>query len=328
MKNILLLLAMSAMFTVATAQTGTMSGFVAGAITQESTYSVLGQPFIGTSEGHGLQVTEGIAQAQLVRQKIVAAVNVGESYEENGFSYPATTPAGIYHNRDYVVHGAENNYDLLKTLILSVLGPFNCGDLIMDVDLNEYPTVSVANHCWTKKNLMAEHYPDGETLIPGAKVYKDVDANLPVYGRLYTWRSAVGVPEDDTTLPEPDDDGYVQGICPHGWHIPTTAEMEDLRSVSAHELNDTTLWVSSNAAYNTNASGFTALPAGKYNASLSRYEGLGTETDWWSVSGAYNPSTQTTTVTTYVSAYYCDDLITLSLPANNAISVRCVKNEE
>lgn len=69
MKNILLLLAMSAMFTVATAQSGTMSGFVAGAITQESTYSVLGQPFIGTSEGHGLQVTEGIAQAQLVRQK-------------------------------------------------------------------------------------------------------------------------------------------------------------------------------------------------------------------------------------------------------------------
>lgn len=309
------------------AQPGTMGGFVAGAVTQENTYSVLGQPFVGTSEGYGYQVVEGIAQTQLVRQKIVAAVDVGEAYEANGFSYPATTPAGIYHNRDYVMHGAEKNYDLLKTLILNVLGPFNCGDLIMDVDLNEYPTVSVAGHCWTKKNLMTEHYPDGETVIAGAKVYKDVAANLPVYGHLYTWRSAVGVSEYGSTLPVPNDEGYVQGICPHGWHIPTTAEMEDLHTVSVPDLNATTLWITPNASNNTNASGFTAVPAGKYNASLLRYEGLGSEADWWSASGAYDPSTHTTTANVYVCAWYCDGTITKTISANDAVSVRCVRNE-
>ncbi|MBQ3734426.1 MAG: fibrobacter succinogenes major paralogous domain-containing protein [Bacteroidales bacterium] len=326
MKNISLTFTLVMMVLAAVAQPETMSGFVAGAITQNNTYSVLGQPFVGTSEGSGYQVVEGIAQAQLVRQKINAVVNVGEAYADNGFSYPATTPAGIYHNSGYVVHGAEYYYDLLKLLTLKVEGPFSCGDPIMDVDFNEYPTVYVAGRCWTQKNLMAEHYPDGVTAIPNARVYQDDAANLPVYGRLYTWCAAVGVSGDCSAAPAVDADGYVQGVCPDGWHIPTTAEMEALRTVSVPALNSTTLWVGPTAAYNTNASGFTALPAGKYNATLLRYEGLGTEADWWSDSGAYDPSTHTTTANVYICAWYCDGVLTETRLANDAVSVRCVKN--
>ena len=308
------------------AQPETMSGFVAGAITQENTYSVLGQPFVGTSEGYGYQVVEGIAQTQLVRKNINVMVNVGDGYSDYGFSYPATTPAGIYHNSGYLVHGAEYFYDSINVLTLNVVGPFTCGDPIMDVDFNEYPTVYVAGHCWTQKNLMAEHYPDGVTAIPNAKVYQDDAANLPLYGRLYTWCAAVGVANDCSASPAVDADGFVQGVCPDGWHIPTTAEMEALRTVSVPALNATTLWITPNAGDNTNASGFTAVPAGKYNASLLRYEGLGTEADWWSTSGAYDPSTHTTTANVYVCAWYCDGLLTQTLYANDAVSVRCVRN--
>ena len=68
------------------------------------------------------------------------------------------------------------------------------------------------------------------------------------------------------------------------------------------------------------------MPAGKYNASLLRYEGLGTEADWWSTSGAYDPSTHTTTANVYVCAWYCDGLLTQTQLANDAVSVRCVRN--
>lgn len=311
---------------IVVAQPETMSGFVAGAITQENTYSVLGQPFVGTSEGYGYQVVEGIAQTQLVRKNINVMVNVGDGYSDYGFSYPATTPVGTYHNSGYMVHGARYYYDSINILTLKVVGPFTCGDPVMDVDLNEYPTVYVAGRCWTQKNLMAVHYPDGVRTIPDARVYHDDAANLPVYGRLYTWCAAVDVAGDCSAAPAVDANGFVQGVCPDGWHIPTTAEMEALRTVSVPALNATTLWITPNAGDNTNASGFTAVPAGKYNASLLRYEGLGTEADWWSTSGAYDPSTHTTTANVYVCAWYCDGLLTQTLYANDAVSVRCVRN--
>ena len=134
---------------------------MAGAITQENTYSVLGQPFVGTNEGYGYQVVEGIAQSQLVRKNIDVMVNVGEGYSGYGFNYPATTPVGIYHDKGYLRQGADYHYDSLNILILRVVKAFACGDTIVDVDHNEYPTVYVAGRCWTQKNLMAEHYPDG-----------------------------------------------------------------------------------------------------------------------------------------------------------------------
>ena len=75
------------------------------------------------------------------------------------------------------------------------------------------------------------HYADDNSDIPVALVYNiapdnDEDANLEAFGRLYTWYSAVKLPEGSTdALAE----GYVQGICPDGWHIPTHEEMMKLK---------------------------------------------------------------------------------------------------
>ena len=310
------------MVPVLSAQPETMSGFVAGAVTQENTYSVLGQPFVGTSEGNGYQVTEGIAQTQLVREEYSEAVNYSAGYNAHGFYYPMSTPVGLYHDYLYYGHGGPYHYDYVKVLDLEVVA-IPCGDDVYDVDNNMYPTVAVAGYCWTKKNLMVEHFPDGVTVIPGAmvysgSVYNDVESNLTTYGRLYTWHSAVNVPENSSAIPAPDEDGFVRGICPEGWHIPTTTEMTALQAVPLSDLRSQTLWVGTS---NTNSTDFTALPAGLYKASAERFEGLLTFTDFWTDA---HPST--TAGTTIPMVYYCEEPVEMSPGPSDALSVRCVRN--
>lgn len=322
MKNALLVSLSLIWAMMVDAQSNILNGFVAGAVTQENTYSVFGQPFVGTSEGNGYQVTEGIAQAQLVRETFSDVVNYSAGYNLHGFYYPMSTPVGSYHDYIYLGHGAPNHYDFVKVLDLDVVA-IPCGDVVYDVDHNLYPTVAVAGYCWTKKNLLVKHYPDGETVIPGAMVYSsniyyNEESNLSLYGRLYTWYSAVNVPENSSELPIPNVEGFVQGICPEGWHIPTTIEMTALRAVPLSDLRSQTLWV---GGPNTNSSGFTALPAGLYNSSTQRFEGLLTFTDFWTDTHPF-----TDAGITIPMSYYCEEPVTIPLGPSDALSVRCVRN--
>jgi len=159
-------------------------------------------------------------------------------------------------------------------------------------------------------------------------MYPDVTDNLNKYGRLYTWYSAVRTTEGSDEAPIANDHGFVQGLCPEGWHIPTVVERTALSAVPAEDLRTAAMWVAPNG--NTNSTGFTALPAGRYNASANRFEGLGTETDWWTVAPC---STAVDAVETLCSsslrvAYYCDTPQIVANTANDALSVRCVKNHE
>lgn len=195
-----------------------------------------------------------------------------------------------------------------------------CPETVEDGDQNPYSTVVVAGYCWTQKNLRTQHYADGVTEIGGSMIYHsamypDEVRNDTTYGRLYTWASAVNADADGHIAPV---DGYVQGICPDGWHVPTETEMAALKALSAEEIRTAELWYAPNN--NTNRTGFTALPAGKYNAALLRFEGLGTQTDWWMVPLA------TTTPTSLQLQYYCNTPIDGHPAANDGLSVRCVKN--
>lgn len=316
------------LITIAGAQTTTMKGFVVGGGISENnnnTYSVIGQTFAGQTSENGFEVSTGIAQIQLVREFINATVNYGEGYNANGFSYPPETPAGTYEKSLYLLQGAIYHYDLAKHLKLVVLNAVSCGELVYDGDHHEYQTVSVAGYCWTKQNLYAEHYPDETTEVADAMAYQssfhpDADANVNTYGRLYTWASAVKANADGQVTPV---DGYVQGICPNGWHIPTEVEMTALKSLSAEDIRTAEFWIQPNA--NTNSTQFTALPAGMYKASISRFEGLGSQTDWWYIASTSGTGTQNPA--SLQTVYYCDNSIEGNPSANDGLSVRCVKNE-
>lgn len=201
-----------------------------------------------------------------------------------------------------------------------------CPDTVADGDQNPYSTVVVAGHCWTQKNLRTQHYADGITEVGGSMIYHtamfpDVVHNDTTYGRLYTWASAVNADADGHVLLV---DGYVQGICPDGWHIPTETEMAALKVLSTEEICTPELWYAPNN--NTNSTVFTALPAGKYNAALRRFEGLSTQTEWWMVVPAVIDDVETCRSASLQLQFYCNTPLDGSSAANDGLSVRCVKN--
>jgi len=190
----------------------------------------------------------------------------------------------------------------------------------VDIDGNTYTVTSLAGLCWIG-NMKTTKYADG-TDIAWAKPYTNAQypdgaANAAIFGLFYTWYSAVNVPEGSSALPTPDMYGYIQGICPDGWHIPTQAEWEKLYAYDASDLKSVTLWISPN--HNTNLTGFNALPAGKYEAALSRCQELYGFTGYWSGNGLAGNAAHY-----FYLTYYCDLLREDTTHKANGLSVRCV----
>ena len=213
-----------------------------------------------------------------------------------------------------------------ENLIVNALWNLIC-DSLQDVDGNKYPSVEIGNRCWMAANLRATHYADGRSIANIYEyqndAYPNVAENVGIYGRLYDWYDAV----DTATLTVST---RIQGICPDGWFLPAAEDVTVLSAIPATELRSTTGWLL--CTDNTNSTGFTAYPAGMYNASMARYEGMGTETSWWSTIDP-DPSTGITpsvviTAKSFCTAYYCITILTKSYLPTDAISVRCVKAGE
>jgi uncharacterized protein (TIGR02145 family) len=75
-----------------------------------------------------------------------------------------------------------------------------------------------------------------------------------------------------------------------------------------------------NGGIYTNSTDFTAYPAGFYNAAIQRFEGLGSETYWWTTS-----ENGTNAGNAIQIPYYCDTPIYVTRNTNDKLSVRCVK---
>lgn len=216
------------------------------------------------------------------------------------------------------IHGCDSVVHLYASL---------CPLTVQDADDNLYNTLVLDRYCWTQTNMKATHYADANrTPVPRAWVYAsgqhpDVVQNEATFGRLYTWYSAVNVEENSDAMPVTNAAGFVQGICPEGWHVPATPEMTALLSHPAEDIKSTTLWLE---PVNNNRTGFTLLPAGKYNASAQRFDDMLTGTHLWKV---IDPSATDDYNSIYIS-YHCSDPLFEHALAQNAYSVRCVKDYE
>jgi uncharacterized protein (TIGR02145 family) len=122
-----------------------------------------------------------------------------------------------------------------------------------------YKKVVIGSQTWMAQNLNYE--------IPsGSLCYDNNSYNCTVYGRLYSWYTAMQGGEPSNTTPS-----GVQGVCPIGWHLPSNAEWIILSDyVNANNGADgvgkslraySSLWPWNNG---TNQFGFTALPSGFY----------------------------------------------------------------
>ena len=147
---------------IAQTQTTNLHGFAAGssmAGNGNATSTIIGEPFTGIFMNNGYETTTGLSQAQLEVMEIEATVNYGEGYNENGFSYPATTPAGTYTASLYSPLGGSYHYDLLKKLILTVEPGTLCNPVSLPYNENfdSYTTsttveTGIQPDCWEVVN--------------------------------------------------------------------------------------------------------------------------------------------------------------------------------
>lgn len=214
----------------------------------------------------------------------------------------------------------------------------NCGDAdpnytepyyAVDADDNVYHTVRIGCECWTASNLKTV------TGAPNSMVYKCNDypnetENEEKYGRLYTWYTAVNVPEgDNTTEPTVSTAAYstypyVHGICPTGWAIPSTDNFNSMVNiaggVNAVKSSSNLYWLP--GAEGNDASGFGARGAGYYDSSAERFMNLMGETYFWTyeTSSSYGGKCA-------VISYYCPELLIQDKLKGMGYSIRCIRRE-
>lgn len=185
----------------------------------------------------------------------------------------------------------------------------------VDNEGNNYLGVRIGSKCWTQSNLISKKYSDG-TDIPGvhkyySDVYPDVNDNIAKFGLLYDWASAINGGTEDSH-------GYIQGVCPAGWHLPTAEDYESLNQQGTDALKSPLYWLDGGG---NNSTGFSSLPGGYYEGSIDRYINLMGEAYYWSTTkdhGTWHPSG-------FVVKHDCDMIIESSIREGLGFSVRCVK---
>jgi len=139
-----------------------------------------------------------------------------------------------------------------------------------------YKIVKIGTQTWMAENLNVGvkidyhlNQTDNDTIEKYC--YANDDNNCIDFGGLYQWNEMMQYnPSDNGTT------GTTQGICPPGWHIPTSQEWITLieylggTAIAGGKLKETGFehWKSPNLSA-TNESGFTALPGGN----LAHHEG-------------------------------------------------------
>ena len=154
------------------------------------------------------------------------------------------------------------------------------GDMtVTDRDGNVYNTVRMGLNCWMKENLKVTQYED-ETRVPEARGYMggnytDTTANILAFGRLYTWYSAVKVPEnsDASVSPQVNERGHVQGVCPEGWRLPDRECFASLSEVEMDKMRKpgSEYWLDGGG---NNETQFSLVGAGFYNNATNRCENI------------------------------------------------------
>ena len=252
-------------------------------------------------------------------------------------SYPYTMSTGSqsgltsntrYYYRAFAINAIDTAYGEVK-YFTTESNEKACPGLenFTDYEGNNYTTVKIGTQCWMGSNLRATQYFDASN-ISGCYVPNGSSSLANVnYGRLYTYDAAMRGTYSST--------GPVQGVCPTGWHMPTPAEFETMRttlkadntmlcnsgaeniakalaSKSGWNTSSTTCAVGNDLSAN-NASGFNAYPSG------------------WSSGSSYGnygkfAIFRTTTAGTgfYLGYDYTTFSTSTSYTNTNGFSVRCV----
>ena len=197
------------------------------------------------------------------------------------------------------------------------------------LDGRTYDAKRIGCDCWITENLRNEHYSDGSD-IANFSSYRNSSSMEETYGKLYSWYSAVRVPEGNDTQAPADSmaptGAYVQGICPQGWALPTMAEYQAMFQASGAVAGlvkspSSLVWLPGRQGIRDNA--FNAVGAGYYDANIGRYTDLlGVTHFWTSDYTATSPVARNFTLN-----YYCEDGLDETADRDFGFSIRCVQKK-
>ena len=197
------------------------------------------------------------------------------------------------------------------------------------LDGRTYSAERIGCDCWITENLRNEHYSDG-TDIANFSSYRNSSSLEDTYGKLYSWYSAVRVPEGNDTQAPADSmaptGAYVQGICPQGWALPTMAEYQTMFQASGGVAGlvkspSSNVWLPGKQGTAPNS--FNAFGAGYYDANIGRYTNLLGEAHFWT-----SDYTATSPVArNFVLNYYCEDGLDETADRDFGFSIRCVRKK-
>ncbi|MEE9432206.1 MAG: FISUMP domain-containing protein [Melioribacteraceae bacterium] len=295
--------------------------------------------------GTTVTVTYDVADADDVNQTFTIQMEVsndgGTTY---GYNYGATTGdigAGITTGTSKTItwQYSGNNTDIFKIKIIAndlVVDGGPCAEPTITYAGKVYNTVQIGTQCWLKENLNVGTMinsttggtnSNGEQTDNGTIEKYCYNNNTPTtnptncdtYGGLYQWAEAVqyenGVNNSGNTNPALT--GNVQGICPSGWHIPTQAEYQTLKTAVSNSSN---ALKAVGQGTGNNSSGFSALLAGTRNNVNGSFISKSITTYFWS-------STENGGHANYLSLSSNNDTVYLyNLNKRYGFSVRCLKD--
>lgn len=220
---------------------------------------------------------------------------------------------------------------IIKTILIAlftlVYVHFANSQTITDSDGNEYQIVEIGEQTWMAENLKSIHFADG-TEIESVWAFQENEEYVEDYGRLYSWDAAMKGAESSESVPS-----GIQGVCPDGWHLPSTGEWNILIEELGGQLEaggklkeyGTNHWQSPNTGA-TNSSGFTALPGGWRDVD-GTFDVLGYTGFWWSSTSYISDWNQQRYWDVLILGHEVEDASMVGTgDKGEAYSIRCLKD--
>ena len=254
-----------------------------------------------------------------VYQWVVNGVNVGTN--ASTYSYvPANNDSVkcVFTSNQFCISGSPATSNAIRITVNVMYVPCP-GTPTVTYGGKTYNTVQIGTQCWFKENLnigvrISGNQPQTDNGTIEKYCYNDLETNCDIYGGIFQWNEMM---QYASTL-------AAQGICPSGWHIPSSDEYlilvngyggNLLSNCSLREAG-TSHWTAPNTCA-TNLSGFTALPSGINHPS---FEFLGElSTIWSSYSNGVHGGVMTN--------WYNQQATEIgSIYKTSSVAVRCLKD--
>lgn len=207
------------------------------------------------------------------------------------------------------------------------------GEILDTRDYQVYKTVKICNddksscQTWMAQNLNYNY----DKITAKSYCYDNNPINCNTYGRLYLWSAAMDSAKVFSSSGKGCGDGKtcsvsgtVRGVCPAGWHLPSSAEWQTLfDNVGRNDLEGSKLKSGSgwkDGCNGENTYGFSAIPTG-YGTSTGKFAKASDYANFWS-------STEHDIGFVYVEVFYVYAAYVEQTYGykDGALSVRCLKD--